>query len=75
MPHHKALAIALALLISTAAPALAHDYGYHNGPIVLQSAHPDLGQWTLTLRGDFGSRTVTVWLGETRLDLIKQTPH
>ena len=75
MPHHKAVAIALALLLSTAAPALAHDSGYHNGPIVLQSAHPDLGQGTLTLRGDFGTRSVTVWLGETRLDLIRQTAH
>ena len=75
MPHHKTLGIALALLLSTAAPALAHDSGVHNGPIVLQSAHPDLAQGVLTLRGDFGTRSVTVWLGDVRLDLIKQTPH
>jgi hypothetical protein len=60
------------LALSVAAPALAHNAPPYNGPVVLESAHPDLDSGTMTLRGHFGLRPITVWLGEDRLDLIRQ---
>ncbi len=63
---------ALALVLSTVAPTLAHQSSY-NGPVVLESAHPDLVQGQMTLRGHFGMRSLTVWLGDDRLDIVRHT--
>jgi hypothetical protein len=65
-------AFALVLALSVAAPAFAHHPAGYTGPVVLESAHPDPDAGTLTLRGHFGLRPVTVWLGDDRLDLIRQ---
>jgi Collagen triple helix repeat (20 copies) len=61
---------ALALVLFAGAPALAHQSGHYNGPVVLESAHPDLEGGLLTLRGQFGTRHLTVWLGDDRLDIV-----
>jgi Collagen triple helix repeat (20 copies) len=66
------VAFALALVLAVVTPTLAHDAGY-NGPVVLESAHPDLGQGQMTLRGHFGMRSLTVWLGDDRLDIVRRT--
>jgi hypothetical protein len=66
------VAFALALVLAVVTPTLAHDSGY-NGPVVLESAHPDLGQGQMTLRGHFGMRSLTVWLGDDRLDIVRRT--
>jgi hypothetical protein len=63
---------ALALVLSTVTPTLAHQSSY-NGPVVLESAHPDLVQGQMTLRGHFGMRSLTVWLGDDRLDIVRHT--
>jgi hypothetical protein len=64
--------LALALVLSTVAPTLAHQSSY-NGQVVLESAHPDLVQGQMTLRGHFGMRSLTVWLGDDRLDIVRHT--
>jgi Collagen triple helix repeat (20 copies) len=61
---------ALALVLLAGAPALAHQSSHYNGPVVLESAHPDLEAGIMTLRGQFGTRHLTVWLGDDRLDVI-----
>src|SRR6185312_7375155 len=65
-------AFALMLALGVAAPAFAHHPSGYTGPVVLESAHPDLDAGTITLRGHFGLRAVTVWLGDDRLDVIRQ---
>jgi hypothetical protein len=70
MLHTIRIITALALVLLAGAPALAHQSGY-NGPVVLESAHPDLEAGTLTLRGQFGARHLTVWLGDDRLDIVR----
>lgn len=62
--------VALAIALATVTPALAHQSSY-NGPIVLESAHADLAQGLLTLRGQFGLRSLTVWMADDRLDIVK----
>jgi len=62
--------VALALALAAVTPALAHQPSY-NGPIVLESAHADLAQGLLTLRGHFGLRSLTVWMSEDRLDIVR----
>lgn len=70
MPKTISFIVALVLALATITPALAHQSSY-NGPIVLESAHPDLAQGLLTLRGNFGLRSLTVWMGDDRLDIVK----
>ena len=67
MGHLRRCTVALLLVLSFAAPAFAHSPSSYNGPVVLESAHPDLEGGTLTLRGQFGMRSITVWLGDDRL--------
>jgi hypothetical protein len=70
MPKTTRFIVALVLALATGTPALAHQSSY-NGPVVLESAHPDLAQGLLTLRGQFGLRSLTVWMGDDRLDIVK----
>jgi hypothetical protein len=70
MKHLMRVAFALALVLSVVTPTLAHQSSY-NGPVVLESAHPDLGQGQMTLRGHFGLKPLTVWLGDERLDIVR----
>ena len=60
MGHLRRCTVALLLVLSFAAPAFAHSSSSYNGPVVLESAHPDLEGGTLTLRGQFGMRSITV---------------
>jgi len=71
MGHLRRCTVALLLVLSFAAPAFAHSPSSYNGPVVLESAHPDLEGGTLTLRGQFGMRSITVWLGDDRLDIVR----
>jgi hypothetical protein len=71
MLHTTRILAALALVLFAAAPALAHQSGAYNGPVVLESAHPDLEGGVMTLRGQFGTRHLTVWLGDDQLDIVR----
>ena len=70
MPKTTRFIVALVLALAMVTPALAHQSSY-SGPVVLESAHPDLAQGLLTLRGHFGLRSLTVWMGDDRLDIVK----
>jgi hypothetical protein len=72
MPHFRCIALTLASLLLTTAPALGGPALVpHDTVVTLESAHPDLARDVLTLRGQFGSRPVTAWLGEVRLDILR----
>ena len=53
MRHSTRFAFALALVLGLAAPALAELPG-NNGSVVLESAHSDIDEGLLILRGRFG---------------------
>jgi hypothetical protein len=61
--------VALLFVLLATGPALAH--GSNNDPVVLESAHPDLSSGQMVLRGQFGLRAITVWLGDDRLDVLR----
>ena len=61
MRHSTRFAFALALVLGLAAPALAELPGKYSGPVVLESAHSDIDEGLLILRGRFGLRPITVW--------------
>jgi Collagen triple helix repeat (20 copies) len=63
--------VAFVLVLVAVVPAFAHHPAPYTGPVVLESAHPDLDQAQMTLRGHFGLRSLTVWLGDDRLDILR----
>src|SRR5712692_5772640 len=71
MPQRIRVALAVAVMLCTVVPAFA-DPSESHGPVVLYSAHPDLAQNVLTLYGQFGQRSVTVWLGDVQLNVLSQ---
>jgi hypothetical protein len=71
MSHTTRLLIALAFVLLGTTPAPASQLWHHYTPVVLESAHPDVESGQMTLRGQFGSRQLTVWLGDDRLEIIR----
>ena len=73
MSHRRILNLTLALVIGAAAVALPGAASATSNTVVLQSAHPDAVRGVMVLRGEFPKRPVTVWLGHTRLPVLRQS--